>query len=153
MAIKCEMKEIGVQKTASIRTRTSVSNLPETIRQAYQSIGILMSENGVECVGAPFAIYYNMDIQDLDVELGFPVSSRISEKGRIKNSFIPQGKVISFTHVGPYNELESAYNEAFEWIKQNNVETNGVVCELYHNDPAVLPPAELITEICMYLKN
>lgn len=49
--------------------------------------------------------------------------------------------------------MEKSYNEAFEWIKQNNLDTNRVVCEFYKNDPAVTPPEKLITEIYIYLKN
>lgn len=153
MALKNEVKQQQAMPAVSIRTTTSISNLPATIGQSYEAIGKHLVENGVHPCGAPFAIYYNMDINDLDVEMGFPVSSKISEKGKIKNSVIPQGKVLSFTHVGPYTNLESAYNEAFEWIKANNIETSGIVCEFYPNDPAVTPPAELITEICMYLKD
>lgn len=153
MPIKCEIKEQQLQSTVAIRTRTSISQLPDAFRQSYEAIGKHLEETGGVCVGAPFGIYYNMDINDLDVEIGFPVAKSITEKGNIKNSSIPSGKILTFTHVGPYSELEGAYNEAFVWIKENKVETSGIVCEFYPNDPAVTPPGELITEIVFFLKN
>jgi effector-binding domain-containing protein len=153
MPIKCEILEQQTRPTASIRTKTTVSNLPKTIGEAYAEIGKHLEESGIVCAGAPFAIYYNMDINDLDVEMGFPVAAGIEEKGNIKNSCLPAGKVVSFRHVGPYTELEGAYNEAFAWIKENSIETGGIICEFYLNDPATTPPAELITEINFFLKN
>jgi effector-binding domain-containing protein len=153
MSFKYEVTTQKAQPAASIRTRTSVSKLPEVIKESYESIAKHLQQTGAVCSGAPFAIYYNMDINDLDVEMGFPVSSSIKEKGTIKNSAIPLGKVVCFSHVGPYSELEKTYGHAMNWMKENNFVGNGMVCEIYPNDPAVTPPDELITEIKFYLKN
>jgi effector-binding domain-containing protein len=153
MSFKYEIKEQKVQPTASIRTRTSVSKLPDVIQQSYETIGKHLEETEGQCIGAPFAIYYNMDINDLDVELGFPVAKPVKEKNEIKNSEIPAAKVLTFTHVGPYNELEKSYGQAMAWIKDNNINTAGTVCEFYLNDPDVTPPSDLETEIRFFLKN
>lgn len=153
MSFKYEIKEQKAQSTASIRTRTSVSQLPAVIGKAYGAIGKHLGETGGICTGAPFAIYYNMDVNDLDVEMGFPVAKSISENNEIKNSGTPAGKALEFTHVGPYNELEKAYRPAMSWMKENNFKESGIVCEFYLNDPAVTPPEDLITEIKIFLKN
>ena len=153
MSFKYEVKEQKAQSTASIRTRTSLSKLPDIIGKAYGAIGKHLAETGGNCTGAPFAIYYNMDINDLDVELGFPVAESIRGNNEIKNSRTPAGKALEFTHVGPYNELEKAYRPAMNWIKESNFKESGLVCEFYMNDPAVTPPEDLVTEIKIFLKN
>jgi len=152
MSFKYEIKEQKAQPVASIRTRTSLSQLPDTIRKSYQDISTHLEKTGVICSGAPFAIYYNMDINDIDVELGFPVAKNIIEKNEIKNSRIPAGKVLLFTHIGPYNELEKTYGNAMNWIKENTITATGTVCEIYLNDPATTPPSDLETEIRFYIK-
>ena len=151
MSLKYEIKLLHSLQTASIRTKTTISNLPDTIVKSYGAIKEHLVTTGTNCSGVPFAIYYNMEINNLDVELGFPVAKNIVEKGEIKNSRVPGGKVVSFTHVGPYSELESSYNNAFGWIKQNMFKPNRMVCEFYLNDPDVTVPEDLITEINIYL--
>jgi effector-binding domain-containing protein len=153
MSFKYEITTQKTQPAVSIRKRTSVSKLPDVIKDSYESIAKHLEQTGGECSGAPFAIYYNMDINDLDVEMGFPVASSIKEKGEIKNSAIPVGKVVAFSHIGPYSELEKTYGYAINWMKENNFEGSGIVCEMYPNDPAVTPQDELVTEIKFYLKN
>jgi len=152
MSFKYEIKEQKIQSTVSIRTRTSLSQLPDLIRKSYEDISKHILETGGVCSGAPFAIYFNMDINDIDVELGFPVAKTIREKNEIKNSQIPAGKVLQFTHVGPYNELEKTYGNAMKWIKENNISTTGTICEFYLNDPASTPPSHLETEIRFFIK-
>ena len=153
MSFKYEVKEQKAQSTASIRTRTSVSQLPAVIGKSYGAIGKHLGQTGGVCTGAPFAIYYNMDINDLDVELGFPVAKSIKESDEIKNSQTPAGKAVMFTHVGPYSELEKTYRHAMDWMKESNFKESGIVCEFYLNDPTVTPPEDLITEIKIFLKN
>ena len=152
MSFKYEIKDQKAQSVASIRARTSISHLPDLIGKSYLEIGKHLGETGGICTGAPFAIYYNMDINDMDVELGFPVAKNIIEKNEIKNSQIPAGKVLLFTHIGPYNELEKTYGNAMNWIKENNITATGTVCEFYLNDPAVTPPSDLETEIRFFIK-
>jgi len=153
MSFKYEIKEQHAQPTVSIRTKTSLSKLPEVIHKSYDAIEKHIAKVGGTNAGAPFVIYYNMDINDLDVELGFPVAKNISEYHEVKNSQTPAGKALEFTHVGPYNELEKAYRPAMTWIKESNFKESGIVCEFYMNDPAVTPPEDLITEIKIFLKN
>ncbi|MFX1446179.1 MAG: AraC family transcriptional regulator, partial [Promethearchaeota archaeon] len=73
MDYKFKIKEIPSQPTLAVRTRTPVMNLPQEIGNAYKAIMEYLGELGVEPVGMPFVIYYNLDMQDLDVEIGFPV--------------------------------------------------------------------------------
>lgn len=152
MSFKYEIKEQKSQQTLSIRTKTSLSQLPDVIQKSYNQIATHLNEYGGMCNGAPFAIYYNMDINDMDVELGFPVDGKQIEKGDIRNSQIPSGKVLQFTHVGPYNELEKTYGAAMNWIKENHITPTGTVCEFYMNDPETTSPNDLETEIRFYIK-
>ncbi len=56
------------------------------------------------------------------------------------------------THVGPYAELEAAYQRLFAWIAQSDHELADAPCfEEYLNDPASTPPLELETRIMVPL--
>jgi len=120
--------------------------------QAYGAIAQYLGELGEQPAGPPFVIYHNDDMQDLDVEIGFPVARELPSKGDIQASEIPGGKVATCLYVGPYAEIEPAYAALSEWMRENGHEATGVAYEMYLNDPQQTPPAELQTQIVFPLK-
>jgi effector-binding domain-containing protein len=93
-----------------------------------------------------------MDMQDLDVEIGFPVSGSLPGKGEIQPGEIPGGKAATCLHVGPYTEVGPAYEALMQWIMENGFEATGVAYEMHLNDPAQTPPEELKTQIVFPMK-
>ena len=152
MAHPCELKEQDPQPVLSVRARGPVGELPKILGQAYGAIARYLGELEEQPVGPPFAAYYNMDMQDLDMEIGFPVARALPGKDEIQASEIPGGKAAICTHTGPYSEIEPTYNALFAWIDTNKYEVTGVVYEMYLNDPAETPPEELQTRIFVPLK-
>ena len=152
MSYTCEIREQAAQPVLSIRTRTPVQELPQAFGRAYGEIALYLGELGEHPAGPPFAAYYNMDMQDLDVEIGFPVSRVLSGKGEIQPGEIPAGRVATCLHTGPYGEIEPAYNALSKWIQGNGYEAAGVAYEMYLNDPEETPPQELKTQILFPLK-
>ncbi len=88
-----------------------------------------------------------MDMQDLDMEIGFPVLSALPGKGEVQAGQIPAGKAATCLHTGPYPEIASAYNDLSAWITAQGLHPTGVAYEFYLNDPEHTPPAELQTLI------
>jgi effector-binding domain-containing protein len=120
--------------------------------RAYGAIAQYLGELGEQPVGPPFTAYYNMDMQNLDVEIGFPVSGRLPGKDDISASEIQGGKVATCLYTGPYSEIEPAYNALSQWMKDNGYEATGVAYEMYLNDPEQTAPQELQTQIVFPLK-
>ena len=152
MSYKCKVKEQPTQATLAIRTRVSVQDLPQVLGKAYGAIAQYLGESGEQPAGPPFAAYYNMDMQALDVEIGFPVSRKLSGKGDIQAGEIPGGKVATCLYTGPYSDIEPAYNALSQWMKENGYEATGIAYEMYLNDPGQTPPQELQTQIVFPLK-
>lgn len=151
MKYDCQIKELNAQPTLAIQTRTPVQNLPKILGESYTAIMEYMGELEEQPVGAPFVMYYNMDIQDLDIEIGFPVSKKFSDKGNIKVGEFPGGKIASLVFIGPYDKMEPAYNALSKWIEDNGFEATGVAIERYFSGPET-PPEEIKTEILLPLK-
>lgn len=147
-----EVSEQGVQPVLSVRTRTSVGNLPQELGKAYTSIIAYLSEIGEQPADAAFAAYYNMDMEDLDVEMGFPVTRVITGKEEIKPGEIPAGKRVSAMHKGPYMEMEPLYNAMTEWMNTNGHIPLGICYEFYYNSPMEVPEAELLTKVVFLVK-
>lgn len=152
MTYDCKIEERKVQHVLSIRTRTSVQDIPQVMGKIYGEIAHYLGVLGEQPAGPPFAAYYNMDMQNLDLEIGFPVLKKLPDKEDIKTSEIPSGKFATCLYTGPYSEIEPAYNELSQWIEDNEYEATGIVYEIYLDDPAQIPPEELKTQIMFLLK-
>ena len=53
----------------------------------------------------------------------------------------------STVHKGPYAEVGKAYVALQKWMTDNGRSPAGMVREVYLNDPASVPPEDLLTEI------
>ena len=152
MTYNCELVEQSPKPTLSIRTTTTIKELPQELGKAYGAIGQYMGQLGEQPAGAPYAAYFNWDTKDFDVEIGFPVSGTFPEKDDIKSSEIPCGKLARCLYTGPYKKIEPAYNALTAWVKENGYEATGVAYEFYLNDPGETPQEELMTQIVFPLK-
>ncbi len=153
MSYQCEVKEQTTQLTLSVRTRSAVQNLPQTLGQAYKALWEYLRELGETAVGPPFVAYYNMDMQDLDIEVAVPVSKKLPAKNEIKPSEMAGGTFATCLYVGPYPAIEPAYTALMQWVEANGYKFAGNRSyEVYLNDPANTPPAELQTQILFPLQ-
>ena len=157
------VSHVSKRNTLTIRTTTPASKLPEIIGTSYSKIMEYMSRLNVEPMEEPFVAYYNMDMENLDVEIGFVVLSmpeghqdgdddnNDNEDG-IKFNIIPPGREISCMYKGPYAESAEAYDKLLEFAEQMGVEVTGTAYEYYYNSPAEVPESELLTKIVFPLK-
>lgn len=152
MSNECKLVVLEAQKTLCIRTRCAVQNLPDVIGKTYLEIIEYMGGVGEIPSGAPYIGYFNMDMNDLDIEIGFPVAKDLPEKDNIKMSEIPAGKYATTLHKGSYTKLETSYNVIMKWMEDNNLEGTYIGYEYYLNDPRETPEDELETKILFQLK-
>jgi effector-binding domain-containing protein len=137
------------QPTVSIRTKTSVQNLPVLIGESYGKMDMYLKEIGEYLSDIPYVGYFNMDMQNLDVEIGFPVSKTLLGKGDIKAGCIPAGKVVFCMYRGTYSEITSTYDEMAKWIADKGFKPTGIAYEYYYNSPMDFPESEMLTMLVM----
>ena len=152
MSYQCELLNWSAQPTLAIRTRTAVQNLPQVLGQAYGAIMQYAGPLGVQPSGAPFVAYHNMDMQDLDIEIGFPFAQALTGQGDIQAGEIPGGKAVTCLHIGPYDQVGGAYEALQKWFGAHSYIPTGVAYEFYLNDPQTTPPSELRTQVVFPLK-
>jgi effector-binding domain-containing protein len=145
MTFTCEYKELPAQPILVVRVRTHVEELPQVFGQWYGAIAGYLAELGETPAGAPFAVYYNMDMQDLDMGIGFPVARSLPAKGEIVPGEIPGGSYATCLYTGPYSELGLAYDALNQWVAEKGYTPSGVVYEMYLDDPSQTPPQEMKT--------
>ena len=135
-----------------IRLVTSVGNLPNEVGRVYSSIIAYLAGKGEQPLGPAFIAYYNMDMERLEVEIGFPVAKEIAGKGDIISGQIPAGKKATCFYKGPYCDMDSSYEDLAKWINDRGYVPAGVVYEFYYNSPEEVPESELLTKIEFLLK-
>jgi effector-binding domain-containing protein len=152
MSYNCEVIDRPAQPVLSIRTRGAAQDLPAILGQAYGAIAQYLGQLGQAPAGAPFVAYYNMDMQNVDMEIGFPVAKPLAGKGNIQASEIPGGKAGTCLYIGPYDKMVPAYETLTQWMQAQGYTPTGVSYEIYLNDPQQVPPEALQTQIVFPIK-
>lgn len=157
MSINGELREMSEKPVVAIRTRTTLENLPKVIGESYQRIMAHLQKSGIEPAGAPYTAYFNLDMQDLDIEMGFPVpeapgTPAVAEAGDIRPGVMAAGKYASYLYTGPYSEMGPVYEGLDKWIKGNGYEMHPPYYEFYFNSPADTPQEKLQTQILLPVK-
>ncbi len=147
-----EIKDVQKQNTLMVRLVTPISKISDVMGEAYQEIGEFMAKKGIPFSGAPYARYYNMNMEALDVEMGFPIAIDVKGENRIKTGQIPAGKIATAIHCGPYSTLEETYTKLMGFVKEKGLEVEEWMYEYYLNSPMEVKPEELQTQICYVLK-
>lgn len=152
MMSQCTVKEHAAQPALCVHTRISVQQMSQALGQAYGEIERYLGELGQNPVGPPFVSYYNIDMNDLEIDIGFPVAGKIPDRGEIQSRELPAGPFATYLYKGPYEGIGDGYETLTHWMEEEGYEATGVSYEYYLNDPETTPPQELLTEIRFPLK-
>ncbi len=152
MDYQITLKQQASQPVLSIRKTFSSSKLSEEIGKSYGMIAMYMQEIGEQPKEAPFTAYYNMDMENLDVEMGFPVSKTLAGRGEIKAGEIPEGEYVEGMYKGSYAGVAAAYEAMNTWMNEKGITPTGTSYEYYLNTPGEVPDSELLTKIVFPVK-
>lgn len=142
----CEIQEQALRQTLSIRFRASVKELPEHFTRVYAAITHYIRQRETLLAGPAFAIYYNLNMRNLDIEAGFPVNRPMLASGEIQFGEIPAGTFAVCHYTGPYNKMNPAYEELTSFATDKGYKPGKIAYEWYLNGPGV-DPENLRTDI------
>lgn len=140
------------QPVLCMKAVINVADLPTELGKAYGAIIEYLGELGEQPENAAFSAYYNMDMENLEVEMGFPVGKPLPGRGEIVASVIPTGKKAVCLYKGPYNAMSQTYDDMMAWMAENEHRPTGVAYEFYYNSPMEVPESELLTKIMFLLE-
>jgi effector-binding domain-containing protein len=149
---RIEVMKRAKQPILSIKTTTNMEKLPILIGESYKKIENYLKEINEFPGDIPFIRYFNMDMENLEVEIGFPVYKELAGKGDIKSSYLPEMKAVYTMYQGVYQEMGPSYDEVMKWIEEKNLNTDGTFLEYYYNSPEEVSEDKLLTAIIMPLK-
>lgn len=131
---KINLIEQPEQHVLSIRTTIHFNNYTNTAKETYAVIMEYAVCNGILLSGGPFVGYHNVDLENLDIEMGFPVAKPILGNDVIKGYTIPARKVVSGIFLGAYEDTDPLMYEIMQWIEEHGYEQQGVIYNYYLND-------------------
>jgi len=148
---KINLLEQPEQHVLSIRTTIHFNDYPNTAKQAYGVIMEYAACNGLLLSGGPFVCYHNADLENLDVEMGFPVAKPVLGNDYITGYTIPVQKAVSGIFLGAYEDTDPLMFEIIQWIIEHGYEQQGKIFNYYLNDDS-RNASELLTQIVVPIK-
>jgi AraC family transcriptional regulator len=96
---------------------------------------------------SPAAVLEANEKGTAEVEVAWPVNEPVKGTKEIKAYALKGGRMAHVVHKGPYETCESTYLALFAWIEEKGLTICGPIREMYPNDPRVVPPQDIITDI------
>jgi effector-binding domain-containing protein len=122
--------------------------------RAFGRVTEFMELHGIAPAGPPLSVYYLHDPERLAFRAGVIVASEglLAADGDIRGDCTPAGRVLTFTHVGPYATLRDDYAEMMDWMAREGLEMAAPTWEVYLDDPDEVPEDQLRTKVHVALK-
>ena len=145
---RCEVVQQHEQPTAVVHQTLPVAELPSFFARAFGQVSSAIRAQGVQPVGPPFAMYFGVPQETVEVEAGFPVARPVKRAGAVTAGHLPETRCVHATHIGPYETMAQTYGEMRDWMREQDFEPQAEMWEVYLSDPRSEPdPAKWRTEI------
>lgn len=152
-----EFTIVDVAEMPYIYAERSCSMDPGEISQAMgdafgQVMGVVKAHD-IQPAGPPMSVYLTYDPNTLTFRAGMPIAKADMSKasGGVAADVVPAGRALHFVHTGPYAKLRDTYGLAMQHLQANSLEMRAPTWEVYIDDPAETPEAELRTNCFMML--
>jgi effector-binding domain-containing protein len=101
--------ELEAVRVATVRAVVDPEDVPDFMADALGMVAGALAGAGVRPAGPPFARYFSMDAEGLDVAAGFPVAEPFLGSGVVHPGELPAGSAAVTTFVGAFGGLEEAW--------------------------------------------
>ena len=101
--------ELEAVRVATIRSIVAAEDVPDFMSDALGMVADALHRAGVHAAGPPFARYFAMTAEGLDVAAGLPVAEPFIAAGVVHPGELPAGPAAVTTFVGPFEGLEAAW--------------------------------------------
>ncbi len=119
--------------------------------EALSSIDAYLDSHDVLTSSPPLTCFHNMNLEQLDVEVGYHTSRETPNEGKISCQSYEPCMVVSAIDMGPYEQQDPTLMDLFAYIKQHDLEMSGPICYYYLNEPN-RPESEYLTQMVIPIK-
>lgn len=148
---KIQMFELPEQHVLAIRETIHFNDYPKIAQQSFEKIIEFAAGQGMLFSSGPYTCFYNADLENLQVEMGFPIARQNAGNGDVEGYSIPCQRVVSGIFQGAYEETDPLMMEIMQWIADHGFEQKGPIFNYYLNEET-RTPNELLTQIAIPIK-
>jgi effector-binding domain-containing protein len=141
-----QLKDVKKQTTLVIKKTVKREDIGKELGEIYPKIFKFLGEKKITPNSAPMA-KYKMTADGFEMEAGVVVPDGTKGEGDIVAGELPEGKVVTTTHLGAYDKLPNTYQAIGEWLKTKGLISAGIGWEIYISDPGTTKPEEVKTEV------
>jgi effector-binding domain-containing protein len=105
-----DIVELELVHVAAVRSIVAPEDVPDFMSDALGLVAGALRDAGIGPAGPPYARYFSMSAEGLDVATGFPVAEPFGGAGVAHPDDLPAGPAAVATFVGPYEGLEAAWS-------------------------------------------
>ena len=144
--------DLPSQKVLGMKKKGTYTLIPELLMKVYE----YTVAKKVAIAGPPVFLCHETSPESVKeanekgtaaIEIAWPVVGEAQGNRTIKAYELPGGKMVRTVHHGPYETCEPTYLKLFAWIAEKGLTISGPIREVYPNDPRVVKPEEIATEI------
>lgn len=149
-----EIEVIG-KPCISILDSCSIEEMGKRFEGIYAELGAFAGKNNLNISGYPRSLYHvwNPPTKVVYEPLFVLDANTVEGNSKIKVGTTYEGKVITATHIGSYENSVRVWEALDQYLKTHNLEMNGSPWEQYENTPRdESDPNKLITHIFMPVK-
>ena len=136
--------DLTEQPTAVVRDRAAPETISDVLGRSFGSVARAAAGQGRQITGPPFARDHTMDASGWELEAGFPVDAPVVADGPVEPSTLPACRAARLVHVGPYDTVGKAWNEASAWLSEHGYAATEAPWESYLDEPDVERPRTVI---------
>ena len=122
----------------------SVAELAERIGPAFMRTAEVIAASGAEIAGHPFSRYLTFG-EPIRAEIGFMYRGTLHPTADVRRLTLPGGRLVTLTHVGPYDEIGPAWERGLAWLRDEGLKQTGPGWECYLTGPE--DPGPPVTEV------
>ncbi len=149
------MTEVAPRPYLYVEGRASMDPgaISEAMGAAFGTVMDFMEHHGIGSDGPPISVYYGYSETELAFRAGVIVSDAdlAAATGDVLADRTPGGRVLHFTHVGPYATLRDDYGLMMEHVAARGLSLGAPTWEVYVDDPETTPEHRLRTEVYVTL--
>lgn len=146
--VQCLLVTLKEEPTIGIRDVVRMDEMQAFFKNAYGRLYETIGREGLETTDMPYARYFGMPAETIDVEAGVPVSESYGGASDVLGGTLPATEAVEALHVGSYESLPDTYAEIAQWMGDRGLTPSPDMWEFYLSDPEVEPdPAQWKTKV------
>lgn len=156
MADEIRLTDLPARRYLGIHRRVDRDDIGRACAEAFPRVSGWLNARGVAPDGPPALLLHSLDWEDGPVQItpAFFVPVTVEPAGddpELVTGQTPGGQALVATHVGPYSRLRRAWETMLAQAELLNRPVNGTPWEVHPDDPTVVAPERLRTELVLPL--